>query len=277
MESLLRNRVLSIITGPFDALTKHGSLTFEMAKRNVSGRYRGANFGIVWSIISPFLMLGVYTLAFGFVMRSKWPQVGEGKAIFSVILFVGLIVHGFLAECINLSPHLIVGNPNFVKRVVFPLEILPWPMVLSALFHMLMNVIVFSVLHIAVDHDFAWTIIFLPVVIAPLVLLALGLAWFLAALGVYFRDIGQITGVITTAMLFLSSAIVPTQAVPQKYRILFELNPLTFIVDQAREVALWNRMPNWGGLCIYTLMALCVLYFGFTVFRLTRRGFADVL
>lgn len=272
-----RVRASRLLAGPFDALTKYGSLTLEMTKRDVAGRYRGASFGIVWTIISPFLMLCVYTLAFGFVMRSKWPQVGEGKAIFSVILFVGLIVNGFLAECINLAPHLVVGNPNFVKRVVFPLQILPWPMVLSALFHMAMNIIVFMVLHLVVDHAFAWTIVFLPIVIAPMVILALGLAWFLAALGVYFRDIGQITGIATTAMLFLSSAIVPLQAVPARYRLLFDLNPLTFIVNQARDVALWEKMPNWIGLGIYAALALCVMYAGYAVFNLTRRGFADVI
>jgi lipopolysaccharide transport system permease protein len=263
--------------GPFGALGVYRSLTFELAKRDVLGRYRGASFGLLWSLISPFLMLMVYSFAFGFVMKARWPQADQGQAHYSIILFIGLIVHGFFAECLNRSPALITGNANFVKRVIFPLEILPWPMVASALFHTFMNFLVFLALHIILDHTTAWTIVLLPLVLLPLVLLALGVSWLLAALGVYLRDIGQITGVLATAMLFLSTAMFPIEALPPQYRWLLIINPLTFIIDQARAVALWGQMPNWAGLGLYTLCALAVLYFGYTVFRLTRRGFADVI
>lgn len=263
--------------GPFGALGVYRSLTFELAKRDVLGRYRGASFGLLWSLISPFLMLMVYSFAFGFVMKAKWPQADQGQVHYSIILFIGLIVHGFFAECLSRSPHLITGNVNFVKRVIFPLEILPWPMVASALFHAFMNFLVFLALHIILDHTVTWMIVLLPLVLLPLVLLALGVSWLLAALGVYLRDIGQITGVLATAMLFLSTAMFPIEALPPQYRWLLIINPLTFIIDQARAVALWGQMPNWTGLGLYTLCALAVLYLGYTVFRLTRRGFADVI
>jgi lipopolysaccharide transport system permease protein len=263
--------------GPFGALGIYRSLTFELAKRDVLGRYRGASFGLLWSLISPFLMLMVYSFAFGFVMKARWPQADQGQAHYSIILFIGLIVHGFFAECLSRSPNLITDNANFVKRVIFPLEILPWPMVASALFHAFMNFLVFLALHIILDHTVTWMIVLLPLVLLPLVLLALGVSWLLAALGVYLRDIGQITGVLATAMLFLSTAMFPIEALPPQYRWLLIINPLTFIIDQARAVALWGQMPNWVGLGLYTLCALAVLYFGHTVFRLTRRGFADVL
>ncbi|MET0331894.1 MAG: ABC transporter permease, partial [Dyella sp.] len=177
--------------GPFSAFLHHRSLTLELTKRDILGRYRGASFGLLWSLISPFLMLGVYTLAFGFVFKSKWPQAG-GEVHFSVILFVALIVQGFFAECLNRSPHLITSQPNFVKRVIFPLEILPWSMLLSALFHMCMNIVAFIILRLIIEGQMAWTIIYLPFVILPLVFLTLGMSWLLAALGVYLRDIGQI-------------------------------------------------------------------------------------
>lgn len=266
-----------VATGPFASLHSHSSLTFELAKRDVLGRYRGASFGLLWSLISPFLMLLVYSFAFGFVMKARWPQSEQGNAHYSMILFVGLIVHGFFAECLNRSPHLITGNANFVKRVIFPLEILPWPMVASALFHTLMNFVVFLLLHALLDHALAWTTIFLPLVLFPLVLLALGMSWFLAALGVYLRDISQVTGVLATAMLFMSTAMFPAQALPAQYRWLLMVNPLSFIIDQARAVALWGRLPDWMGLGIYTGIALLVVYLGYGVFRLTRRGFADVI
>jgi lipopolysaccharide transport system permease protein len=266
-----------VVPGPFSALRAHRSLTLELAKRDVLGRYRGASFGLLWALISPFLMLLVYSFAFGFVMKAKWPQGEQGNVHYSIILFIGLIVHGFFAECLNKAPVLITGNVNFVKRVIFPIEILPWPMVMSALFHTFMNFLVFLALHIALDHAVSWTSIFLPIVMFPLVLLMLGVSWFLAALGVYLRDIGQITGVLATALLFLSPAMYPVDILPPGYRWLIMINPLTFIMEQAREVALWGHLPNWAGLGIYTFCALLVMYLGYGAFRLTRRGFADVI
>lgn len=268
---------LHFVAGPFTALLRHRTLTLELARREVLGRYRGASFGLWWSLISPFLVLCIYTFAFGTVMGGRWPRVAEGADSFAIILFSGLIVHGFFAECITRAPTLVVGNPNFVKRVVFPLHVLPWPMVICALFHTLMNLVVFIVLRLLVDGAFAWTIVLLPLVLLPLVLLALGVSWMLASLGVYIRDIAQVSGVVSTALLFLSSAMMPLEAVPAAYRWVFLLNPLTFIIDQARSVMVWERMPDWAGLGLYTLVAVLVMYLGLAWFRRTRQGFADVL
>lgn len=268
---------MSSLVGPFAALTKYRSLTWEMTRREVLGRYRGASFGLLWSLISPFLLLWIYTFAFGTVMGGRWPEIESGKTHYSIVLFAGLIVHGFFAECLMRSPSLIVGNPNFVKRVVFPLDILPWPMIFSALFHVAMNVVVFIVLRFFMDQAFTWTIIFLPLVLAPLVLVGLGLAWFLASLSVYFRDIVQVTGVASMAFLFLSSAMMPIHSVPEKYRMVFLLNPLTFIIDQARVVMLWGGRPDWLGLLLYALGAAIFMYAGWAWFNATKRGFADVL
>jgi len=265
------------MAGPFAALVHHRSLTLELARREVLGRYRGANFGLLWSLISPFLLLGVYAFAFGSIMGGRWPQSEGSTASFAIVIFAGLIVHGFFAECLTRSPTLVTANPNFVKRVLFPLEILPWPMVLSALFHTAMNVLAFIVLRLALDGAFSWTIVLLPLVLVPLMILVLGMSWMLASLGVYVRDIAQITGVVATAMLFLSSAMLPEAAVPERYRWILRLNPLTFIIDQAREVMLWGRMPDWWGLALYAAVAMLVLFAGFAWFRATKGGFADVL
>ncbi|WP_201315291.1 ABC transporter permease [Dyella sp. EPa41] len=265
------------LLAPFSFLTTYNSLTIELAKRDVLGRYRGASFGLLWSLISPFLMLMVYTFAFGNIYKGRWQEAADRHDSFAIILFIGLIVHGYFAECLNRSPLLVTSNVNFVKRVVFPLEILPWPMILSALFHMAMNMVVFIVLRLVMDHEFSWTIVFLPAVVAPLVVLTAGLAWFFAALGVYFRDIGQVTGVMSMAALFLSSAMIPMSSLPPAYQVFFNLNPLTFIINQARAVALWGEMPNWLGLFAYFCAAMTFAYAGYGWFRATRRGFADVL
>lgn len=265
------------LAGPFAALGPYRSLTWELAKRDVLGRYRGASFGLLWSLISPFLLLCIYTFAFGSVMGGRWNQPGTTDAHFSIILFAGLIVHGFFSECLVRAPELVVSNPNFVKRVIFPLEILPWPMVFSALFHALMNVLVFLLLRFVLDRAFDWTFVMLPLVLLPLVVLGLGAAWFIAALSVYFRDLKQVVGLISTAMLFMSSALMPIESVPPAYRWVFEYNPLTFIIDQAREVMLWGRMPDWAGLGLYLAVATVVMFAGWAWFRATRKGFADVL
>lgn len=265
------------ISLPIRSLTDHFSLASELSKRDVLGRYRGASFGLLWSLISPFLMLMVYSFAFGTVVRGRWPQIEAGHTQFSIILFVGLIVHGFFAECLNKSVHLIVSNPNFVKRVIFPLELLPWPMVFSALFHTFMNLLVFLVMRLVMDGHIAWTTFLFPIVMLPLVVLTLGISWFMAAAGVFLRDLGQITGVLAMAMLFLSSAMMPVDSVPLEYRWIFQINPLTFIIDQARNVLLWDRFPDWIGLGYYQLGALVVFYLGYAWFTSTRKAFADVL
>ena len=265
------------VTGPFDAWLHHRSLTWEMAKRDVLGRYRGASFGLLWSLISPFFMLLIYTLAFGYLLKSRWPGTSGNIADFSMLLFMGLIVHGFFAECLNRAPILIVSSSNLVKRIVFPLQVLPWMMVLSALFHALANSLVYVALNLALRGELAPTALLLPLVILPLAVAALGVGWLLSSLSVFLRDIGQVTGLLATAMLFLSSAIVPVDALPESYQWVFQLNPLTFIIDQAREVAFWGRMPDWTGLGLYSVGALLFAYFGYAVFQSTRRGFADVL
>ncbi|MCG8277897.1 ABC transporter permease [Stenotrophomonas sp. NLF4-10] len=263
--------------GPFRVAVEHGSLVRELTKREILGRYRGANFGLLWALIAPFLMLAVYSLAFGGILGSRWPTVGGKQGNFTLILFIGLILHAFLSECLTQAPRLVSGNPSYVKKVVFPLEVLPWPMVLSALFHLFMNLIAYAVLALLVGQGIGWTLALFPLVVLPLVLLALGLGWGLAALGVYFRDINQIIGVLSAALLFTSTAIVPISVIPEKMRWIYQINPLSFIIDQARNVIIWERLPDWQGLAIYSLLAMLVLYVGYGMFRATRRGFADVL
>lgn len=264
---------------PLRSLSTHRFMIIELTKREILGRYRGASFGLMWSLISPFLMLMVYTFAFENILKNHWPsrEAGTGTGSFAIILFVGIIIHGFFAECFSRSPTLITGNANYVKKVVFPLEILPLPVILSALFHASMNAGVLLVLLIVIEGAVPATAFFLPLVIAPLVVLVLGLTWGLSALGVYFRDISQITGVISTALLFTSSAIIPTEVVSEKYRFIFELNPLTIIIDQARNIVLWGLMPNFSALGLYLLAAILFTYCGYAWFMATRKGFADVL
>lgn len=265
------------LLGAFHAFTQYGSLTLELSKREVLGRYRGASFGLLWSLISPFLMLVVYTIAFGYVLKSRWPHTSGSTTEYALILFLGLIVHGMFSECVNRAPSLVVSNVNLVKRIIFPLEILPWPVILSSVFHALMNFVVFAILMLLTQHHVPVTIVALPLVLIPLVVFTASVCWFLSALGVYMRDIGQVTGVLTTAMLFLSSAIVPVDTLPEKFRFVFYLNPLTFIINQTRQVAIWGQWPNLAGLATYFAGSLVLAHLGHMWFNKAKRGFADVL
>lgn len=270
-------RLRQFLAGPFRVFGPDRSLTAQLAWRDILGRYRGANFGLFWSLIGPLMMLAIYALAFGHILGSRWVRPeGEG-ANFAIVLFLGIIVHGFFAECVSRAPGLMQANANYVKKVIFPLPVLPWAVVWSALFHMAMNMLVFVVLAGLVYGEFSWYIVLFPVVIAPLVMLTIAVSWVTASLGVYLRDISQAVPVVVTGMFFLSSAIIPVDSVPEKYRLVFHLNPLTFFIDQARNVALWQVLPDWQGLAAYAVGGLVAMYLAYAWFRLTSRGFADVL
>ncbi len=260
-----------------ETLAQRRSLLAELTKREILGRYRGASIGLLWSLISPFLMLMVYTLAFGYILRSRWPGTSGSTTDFALILFVGLVVHGFFAECLTRAPQLVLSNPGYVKRVVFPLEILACSMTLTALFHLAMNLVVLVALKWFWHGELYWHMLLLPLVIAPLAILTVAVGWFLSALGVYLRDISQFVGVLATAMLFLSSAIIPLESLPEDYRWVFRANPLTLIIDQAREVVIWGRMPDWTALGIYTACVSGLALLALAFFRRMRGGFADVL
>lgn len=259
-------------------LWSNRQLIAQMTRREVLGRYKGSVLGLAWSFFNPVLMLAVYTFVFSVVFQMRW-GLGEeeSKTQFAVVLFVGMIVHGLLAEVLNRAPNLILSNVNYVKKVVFPLEILPVVSMGAALFHSLVSFGVLLLAFALFNGFLHWTAVLAPLVVLPLVILTLGLAWMLASLGVFLRDVAQTIGVITTIMLFLAPVFYPITAVPEELRPLILANPLTFIIEQAREVLIWGRLPNWFGLGIYTLIAITVAWTGYAWFQKTRKGFADVL
>lgn len=277
MSSTGAGRLRRFLAGPFSAFGRDRNLTAQLAWRDILGRYRGANFGLFWSLIGPLMMLAIYALAFGHILGSRWVRPGGEVANFAIVLFMGIIVHGFFAECVSRAPSLMQANANYVKKVIFPLPVLPWSIVWSALFHMGMNLLVFVLLAGLAYGIFSWYIVLLPVVLAPLVMLTIASTWVVSSLGAYLRDIGQAVPVVVTGMFFLSSAIIPVESVPEQYRFVFHLNPLTFFIDQARNVALWQVLPDWQGLAAYAVCGLAAMYVAYGWFRLTSRGFADVL
>lgn len=251
-------------------------LIIQMTKREVIGRYKGSFMGLAWSFFNPVFMLVVYTFVFSVIFKSRWGG-GDSRTLFAVVLFVGLIVLNLFGEVLNRSPSLILSNINFVKKVVFPIEILPVIAIGGALFHGFISLSVLLAAFILFNGYLHWTALFLPLVMLPLIVATLGISWILAALGVFLRDVGQTMSIVTTVLMFISPVFYPVTAVPMEFRSFILANPLTFVIEQAREVLIWGHLPNFIGLCIYMAVAVVAAWGGYALFQKTRKGFADVL
>ncbi len=261
------------------AFRQNSELIRSLIHRDILGRYRGSGLGLLWSLITPLFMLAVYTFVFGTVFATRWgsEQTSSSTAEIAIILFAGLIVFQLFSEVILRAPSLVLSNVNYVKKVVFPLEILPLVALGSALFHATVSLAVLLAAMLLTQGHIPLTALLLPIVLLPLLFVTAGLGWLLASLGVYVRDIAQVLGPLVTALMFLSPVFFPTSALPEWVRPWLALNPLTLPIEQTRDVLIWGNRPDFGALAVYTVMALAVLAAGLTWFRLTRKGFADVL
>jgi lipopolysaccharide transport system permease protein len=247
-----------------------------MVKREILGRYRGSVIGVAWSFLHPILMLCVYTFVFGVVFKARW-QSSASTEDFSLNLFAGLIAFNVFAECITRSSGLVLENVSYVKKVVFPLEILSPCILISSLFHALVSILILMLFFMSVHGIPSLSALWLPVVWLPFVLLVLGFSWFLSSLGVYLRDIGQIIGVSVTALMFLSPIFYPVSALPAGIQSWVFLNPLTWVISETRNVLLLGGTPNWVAGLSYTCASLVILVLGYTWFIKTEKGFADVI
>ena len=256
---------------------RNRSLLLTLVIREIASRYRGSLLGSLWSFFNPVFMLMVYTFVFSFVFKARWGSGEQSQTEFALILFAGLMVFNLFSECLGRAPGLILSNVNYVKKVVFPIEILPFVSLGSALFHWLISLVVWFFFYGVL---FGWphyTVVLVPIILLPLLLLTLGFSWFLASLGVYIRDTAQVIGIIINTLMFLSPIFYPASALPVAYQGLLFLNPVTLIVEEMRKVLFWGLLPDWSALGIYTICALLTAWLGFIWFQKTRKGFADVL
>jgi lipopolysaccharide transport system permease protein len=259
------------------SLRRNAGLIVELTRRDVAVRYKGSALGLLWSFLNPLLMLAVYTLFFSTIFRARWPGTEDSRFQFAVVLFAGMIVFLFFSECLNRAPSLILGNVNYVKKISFPLEILPWVSLLGALFHLAVSLVVWLVFHLIIFGSLKWTTLLLPLTLIPLCLLTVGVLLFVSAAAVYLRDIGYTTNVITSILLFASPVFFPVESLPEAARPYLVLNPLTVPIEQTRGLLIWGRLPDWPALGIYTLVSIAVAAAGYLWFQKVRRGFADVL
>jgi lipopolysaccharide transport system permease protein len=262
---------------PYHALFRHFALVVQMARRDVVGRYRGSFVGLLWSFFNPLLMLMIYTFVFGIIFKSRWNDQVAGHFGFAIILFAGLNINSLFTECANRAPTLIVENTNFVKKVVFPLEVLSWSALGSALFHLLISTIVLLVISLLVKGSLPWTIVLFPAVVMCFLPFVAGTIWLLASLGVFLRDLKQAIGIVTAALMFLAPILYPKEFIPEPYRDWMYLNPLTVIVEASQDVLIWGRQPSWIHLGLYTVSSCLFAWLAFAWFERSRKGFADVL
>jgi len=261
----------------YRSLKTNRNLIYNLVKREVIGRYRGSTMGILWSFFNPVLMLAVYTFVFSVVFKARWSGGSDSKTEFALVLFAGLMVFNLFSECINKAPGLILANANYVKKVVFPLEILPIVALGSSLFHLIISLLVWLIFYLIFFGLPQATILLLPLVLFPFVLMILGFSWLLASLGVYLRDVNQVIGLITTVLMFLSPIFYPITALPEQYRSIIQLSPLTLVVEQTRDIMIWGKGLDWQVWLVYLVLSLFIAWLGFAWFQKTRKGFADVL
>ena len=261
----------------FASLWRHRELVKASAKREVLGRYRGSALGLLWSFFNPLFMLAVYTFVFSVVFKARWNVASDSKTEFALMLFAGLMVFNLFGESISRAPSLVLGNVNYVKKVVFPLEILPVVTLLSALFHGLISLGVWLLAHLMFFGLPHATVLYLPLIIVPFLLFVMGLSWWLASIGVFLRDVSQFIGTVITVLMFMTPIFYPVTALPEEFRQWLYFNPLTLVIEQSRDVLYWGKQPDFALLGIYALASVVIAWLGFAWFQKTRKGFADVL
>lgn len=273
------HRVANASQGSLSSLRAGLPLILPLVRREIVGRYRGSVLGMFWSLLTPLFMLFVYTFVFGMVFKSRWTGASADASMgeFAVTLFAGLIVFQLFAEVIGRAPTLILNNQNYVKKIVFPLEVLVPAALGSALFHVGVSLVVLFLFMLPIKGGIPWTVVLLPLVLVPYCLSILGLSWFLASLGTYVRDIGQILSTLITALLFTSPIFFPLSALPDWIQPWLLLNPAALPVVQARDVLIFGLLPDFPALATYAAASLAVAVFGYLFFQKTRKGFADVL
>ncbi|MEZ6937117.1 MULTISPECIES: ABC transporter permease [Aeromonas] len=267
---------MSIFIRPFSSILEHRRLVFDLVRRDVSARYKGTLLGLTWAILNPLCMLALYTFFFTAILKAKW-NVGETHANYGLMLFCGLIIHGWMADVLSRSPELLASNRNYVKKVVFPLDALTWISVLSALVQILLSLLLLIVLSLFMGNILSWSMLFLPVVLTPLFFMLLGLGWFISSLSVFFRDIGQFMGSLITLLIFTSTAFFSLETAPELIRPYLLFNPLTIIMDSLRQVTILHQYPDWGLLAWHSVASIVIFYAGYFWFERTRPGFADVI
>ncbi|HEY3638484.1 MAG TPA: ABC transporter permease [Rhizomicrobium sp.] len=275
--SLLARHDNSLFLGMFLRIWKHRHLASLLITRNVEANFRGSLLGKAWTALVPLLRLAVYTTVLGFILKVKWPGHEHRPLDTALLYFVGLTFYDFFMEAINAAPSLMFDNVNFVKKVVFPLEILPFVTLGAALVRLAVTGAILLTFFLVIKGIPPLTIFAIPLVVAPFALLVLGIIWFLSALGAYVRDLRQLMGVLALIMMYLSPIFFPLTMVPARARMFFYANPLAFPIESTRAALFADAWPNWSALALYCAIAWLIAAAGYRWFLRVKPGFADVV
>lgn len=265
-----------LVWRPLAELPRRYELVRSLVRKELAVRYRGSALGPVWVLLRPAVMIAIYTFIFAGVFGARFGAGGTARD-YALYLFCGLLPWTAFQESVQNSATVIVSHSNLVKRVVFPLETLPLSLTIAAHCTQLFGMIVLVAAAVFIQGGLHPTILWLPVLLAPQLLCALGASWLIASLGVFLRDTEQFVGLLLTAWLFLTPIIYPEQAVPERYRFYVNLNPFTPLVRNYRRILLEGLPPDWTGLAYFALFALASFLFGYWWFARTRKNFADVI
>jgi lipopolysaccharide transport system permease protein len=258
---------------------RNRDLLTQMLIRSVAARYRGSLLGFVWSFAYPLMMLAVYTFVFGIVFKARWGIAGleDNRAAYPLIMFCGMAVFNIFSESVSVSTGVIVHNPSFVKKVVFPLEILPLCTVLTSLvFGMAWFALLLLGIALFLQQVF-WTMLLLPLALLPLLFLSAGVSLLMASLGVYLRDMQQLVGIVLQMLFFMTPIFYPVSLVPESLRWVLHGNPLTAVVEHTRMLLLYGQLPDALPFLASLLFSLVVWQLGLAWFVKTKKGFADVM
>jgi lipopolysaccharide transport system permease protein len=259
-------------------LWRHRELIFQFTLREIQGRYKGSFLGLFWSFVTPLVLLCTYTFVFGIGFRARWQGMGRGNlAEYALVLFAGITAFNIFSDSALRASNTIIAVPNYVKKVVFPLEVLPLSIVGAALFQAFMSIVVLLAGTLIVIGRIPWTFLLTPFVLLPLFLLTMGATWFLAGFGVFVRDIGYAVNLIVQVLFFLTPIIYPLEMLHDPYRTALKFNPLTSMIEDFRRVMIWGQFPGWRGYAVLCLMSCFFMLLGYAWFMKTKRGFADVL
>jgi len=259
-------------------LWKSRELLWQFSVRNVEMRHKGSHLGLIWTFLNPLLMLGLYTFVFGYIFDGKFGVLPhESRADYAIGIFFGLTLFQFVGEVMGIAPTIIVANPNFVKKVVFPLEVLPAANVGAAGFHLMVSLCLALISLVIFDRAIHVQLLWLPVIILPLLLLCMGIAWLFSALGVFFRDLGQLMQFLTMALMYSSAVFFSAAKIPAAIWMFLRFNPLLLAIELARNTALWAQPINYHHLLYLYGIGLLVCMTGYTTFRRLKPAFADVI
>jgi len=258
--------------------SSHKQLLASMVVRDITARYKGSWGGLFWAVANPVLLMLVYYFVFSMIFEVRLPELYDGReAPFAGFIFAGLIVYFMFSEVLLRSSTLISDNTNYVKKVVFPLEIIPPVMVLGAAFNFLVSLVILTLFLLISGHALTPAILVLPLVLIPYLLFLMGLAWLIGALSVYVRDVGYVAGFIATAMMFLSPVFYALQSVPASFQSVMLLNPMTHFIEAFRYCVIGGMVPEGKILLILWTIAVIIFLLGYGFFQRVRHGFADIL